>query len=213
MARRRAVGVLSVDASVARGQILAAAESTFQRYGVLKSTMDDIAREAGVSRPTLYRYFRDRDALVTALIEVRSRRLFDETREFLTRYETVAEQLVEGLVHLVDLGRKDPLIRLIVGPEHLGWGAPLAGSSELAADLTHEMWSPVIDAARHRGEIRPGATTREITDWIVLVELILVGRMDFGAASDPDLRGFLTRLLLPGIVTDPSAEDPASPFG
>lgn len=213
MARRRAVGVLSADASIARGQILDAAESTFRRYGVLKSTMDDIAREAGVSRPTLYRYFRDRDALVTALIEVRSRRLFDETREFLTRYETVSEQLVEGLVHLVDLGRQDPLIRLIVGPEHLGWGAPLAGSSELAADLTHEMWSPVIDAARARGEIRPGTTNREITDWIVLVELVLVGRMDFGAASDPDLRGFLTRLLLPGIVADPATGDVTAPVG
>lgn len=213
MARRRAVGVLSADASIARGQILDAAESTFRRYGVLKSTMDDIAREAGVSRPTLYRYFRDRDALVTALIEVRSRRLFDETREFLTRYDTVSEQLVEGLVHLVDLGRQDPLIRLIVGPEHLGWGAPLAGSSELAADLTHEMWSPVIDAARERGEIRPGTTNRDITDWIVLVELVLVGRMDFGAASDPDLRGFLTRLLLPGIVADPAAGDATAPVG
>lgn len=210
MARRRAVGVLSVDANVARGQILDAAEAAFLRYGVPKSTMDDIAKEAGVSRPTLYRYFRDRDALVTALIEVRSRRLFDETREFLRRYETVADQLVEGLVHLVDRGRKDPLIRLIVGPEHLGWGAALAGSSGLAAELTHEMWAPVLDAARERGEIRPGATNREITDWIVLVELILVGRMDFGAASEPDHRRLLTRLLLPGIVADPPAGDAVS---
>ena len=85
MARRRG-SVLSDDTEEARAQILKAAESMFQRYGVSKTTMDDIAKEAGVSRPTVYRYFGDRDSLITALIEARSRRLFDKARASIGRH-------------------------------------------------------------------------------------------------------------------------------
>ena len=205
MARRRA-NVLSENAEVARGQILKAAESMFQRYGLTKTTMDDIAKEAGVSRPTVYRYFGDRDTLITALIELRSRRLFDKARAFLRERTTFAEQIVDGLIFLVDRGRHDPIVRLIVSPEHMDMATALIGSTGLAVRLTQEMWAPLLDEARERGEIREGLTDEEICQWIALVQLILVGRMDFGSEGDPENRRMLTNFLLPGIVTEEAAE-------
>ncbi|PBC53119.1 TetR family transcriptional regulator [Rhodococcus sp. ACS1] len=204
MARRRG-NVLSDDTEVARGQILKAAESMFQRYGLSKTTMDDIAKEAGVSRPTVYRYFGDRDTLITALIEVRSRRLFDKARAFLRSRETFAEQIVDGLVFLVDRGRHDPIIRLIVSPEHMDLATALVGSTGLAASLTQEMWEPLLTEARARDEIRAGLSDKEICQWIALVQLILVGRMDFSSEGDPENRRMLTNFLLPGIVTEKAA--------
>ena len=100
------------------------------RYGVSKTTMDDIGKEAGVSRPTVYRYFGDRDALLAALIERRSRMLFERARTFILRYDTFAEQLVEGLVYLVDHGRRDPIVRVLVSPST--WNSP----PPLSVDLT-----------------------------------------------------------------------------
>ena len=61
MARRKTGNVLSGDLDEAREQIMVAAEAVFTRFGVVKTTMDDIGRQAGVSRPTVYRYFGDRD--------------------------------------------------------------------------------------------------------------------------------------------------------
>ena len=55
MARRKNGTGLSGDVDEARDQILAAAERVIMRYGVSKTTMDDIGKEAGVSRPTVYR--------------------------------------------------------------------------------------------------------------------------------------------------------------
>ncbi|MEE2061681.1 TetR/AcrR family transcriptional regulator [Rhodococcus artemisiae] len=205
MARRRG-NVLSDDTEAARGQILKAAESVFRRYGVLKTTMDDIAKEAGVSRPTVYRYFGDRDTLITALIEARSRRLFDKARAYLRERETFAEQVVDGLVFLVEHGRQDPIVRLIVSPEHMDLATALVGSTGLAARLTQEMWAPLLDEARRRGEIREGLTDAEICQWIALVELILVGRMDFSSDGDPENRRMLTNFLLPSIVTEAAFE-------
>src|SRR5262249_37321432 len=111
MARGRTGNVLSQDVDEARTQILQAAEIAFERFGVPKTTMDDIARQAGVTRPTVYRYFRDRDTLITAMIESRSRALFKQASKFLKSRTTFQDQLVDGLIYLVDHGRADPIIR------------------------------------------------------------------------------------------------------
>lgn len=199
MARRQSV--LSDNAETARAQILAAADSAVERFGVAKTTIDDVARETGVSRPTIYHYFRDRDTLITSLIETRARRLFEDAQAYVADRESFADQVVDGLLYLVDRGRRDPAIRLIVSPEHVDRGTALEGSSELAARLTFEMWAPLLEVARERGEIRDGITDAEICKWITLVELILVGRMDFDDPVGEANRSLLTKLLLPGITT------------
>jgi AcrR family transcriptional regulator len=52
-----------------RGAILAAAKGLIQRYGIRKTTLDDIARAMGKHRSSLYYYFPGKDAVVNALIE------------------------------------------------------------------------------------------------------------------------------------------------
>lgn len=205
MARRKTGNVLSEDIEEARKQIMVAAERVFARYGVSKTTMDDIGREAGVSRPTVYRYFRDRDTLISALIERRSRMLFAKARKFLLEHDTFADQLVEGLIFLVERGRKDPLIRILVSPEHMQMAEQLIGSSGLAARLTAEMWDPIIERAMERGEIRPGLDKDKIAEWIALVQFILVGRLDFDRPDDPAHRQMLRDFVLPAFMPEVAA--------
>jgi AcrR family transcriptional regulator len=52
-----------------RPQILDAAESCFTRSGFHRTTMQDVAGEAGMVPGNLYRYFSSKDALILALIE------------------------------------------------------------------------------------------------------------------------------------------------
>jgi AcrR family transcriptional regulator len=89
-ARRKSTMGLSSDADEARQQILVAADRVIQRYGVSKTTMDDIGKEAGICRPTIYRYFADRDTLMGALIERRSRMLFERARRW-TGYRSYSQ--------------------------------------------------------------------------------------------------------------------------
>lgn len=55
------------DETTAR--ILDAALVCWARFGVAKTTLDDVAREAGCSRATVYRYVANRLALVTAVVD------------------------------------------------------------------------------------------------------------------------------------------------
>jgi AcrR family transcriptional regulator len=56
--------------------ILDAALVEFERHGVHRVALDDVARRAGVSRTTIYRRFANRDELVEAVIERENVALF-----------------------------------------------------------------------------------------------------------------------------------------
>lgn len=148
----------------------------------------------------MYRYFSDRDALLRALIERRSRMLFERARTYILGYDTFAEQLVEGLIYLVDHGRKDPIVRMLVSPEHMEMAMPLVGGSNLAAELTAEMWEPILRRAAERGEIRADLETSSVAEWLALVQFILVGRLDFAGSDDPGHRKLLKEFVLPAFL-------------
>jgi len=50
-------------------QILAAAQQVFKKWGFRKTTMEDIAREAGKGKATLYYYFKSKDEVFNAVIK------------------------------------------------------------------------------------------------------------------------------------------------
>lgn len=52
-----------------RRQILEAAISVFSRLGFHRARMDDVARESGLAKGTLYLYYQSKDALIGALLE------------------------------------------------------------------------------------------------------------------------------------------------
>ncbi|GGP49209.1 TetR/AcrR family transcriptional regulator [Saccharothrix coeruleofusca] len=57
------------DAARNRAKVLAAAEVLFARGNALAVTMEDIAREAGVGRATLYRRYPDTTSVAQALLD------------------------------------------------------------------------------------------------------------------------------------------------
>lgn len=55
--------------SEVKDKILTEAELLFMRYGFKSITMDDVAREIGVSKKTLYQFFADKNDLVSQCVE------------------------------------------------------------------------------------------------------------------------------------------------
>ncbi|WP_156766944.1 TetR/AcrR family transcriptional regulator, partial [Mycobacterium sp. E796] len=49
-----------------RDQILEAANECFTQLGIQRTSVQDVARKANVSRGTIYRYFEDRNVLIDA---------------------------------------------------------------------------------------------------------------------------------------------------
>ena len=82
-----------------RERLLDAAEGCLAQFGPQKTSMEDVARAAGMSRATVYRYFENRDAL---LLGVASRQASGPRGRSdplpLARYSTISDWMVEGLL-------------------------------------------------------------------------------------------------------------------
>lgn len=57
------------DTSNARGRILAAAFQTVGQYGFRRTSMDDIAKHASMSRPALYQHFSNKADIYRAVLQ------------------------------------------------------------------------------------------------------------------------------------------------
>lgn len=62
-------GGRSLKRDQTRSSVLDAAENVFGSRGLQKTKMGDVATAANVSRPLLYRYFRDKEALFEAVVD------------------------------------------------------------------------------------------------------------------------------------------------
>jgi TetR/AcrR family transcriptional regulator, repressor for uid operon len=98
------------DVDETRARILDAAHAQFCRMGIQRSTMEDVARRAGVSRITVYRRFTTKDVLVEHVVRREFRRYFDRFLVDIQQAETVADRVVLGFVSSLRAIRGNPLI-------------------------------------------------------------------------------------------------------
>ncbi|GAB3735737.1 TetR/AcrR family transcriptional regulator [Amycolatopsis oliviviridis] len=91
-------------------RLLDAAYEQFCRMGIRRSTMEDVARRAGVSRITAYRRFATKDALVEQVVRREFRRYFDQFLLDIQRAETAADRVVLGFASALRAIRHNPLI-------------------------------------------------------------------------------------------------------
>jgi len=74
-------------------EILAAAGRVFGQYGLRKTTIGDVVREAGVARATLYKHFATKEDLFRAVVEKEMREVLEEDRRAVAAAETSREKL------------------------------------------------------------------------------------------------------------------------
>ncbi|MBA9007595.1 TetR/AcrR family transcriptional regulator [Thermomonospora cellulosilytica] len=105
------------DMEETRARILDAAYEQFCRMGIQRSTMEDVARRAGVSRITVYRRFATKDALVEQVVRREFRRYFDQFLIDIEQAETAADRVVLGFVSSLRAIRRNPLIGGLIAAE------------------------------------------------------------------------------------------------
>jgi AcrR family transcriptional regulator len=82
-----------------RERLLEAAYACVARYGLAKTTMEDVAREARLSRATLYRHFPGgKDQLVVEVVSWEANRFFERLTRAVSHHVELADVLEEALL-------------------------------------------------------------------------------------------------------------------
>ena len=98
-------------------RIAAAALEQFAEFGIRRSTMDDIARHAGVSKMTVFRRFTNKQGLVQDVIARELHRALAEIDRRWGAGSTIEERLVEGFVFAVSFVSGHPLFDKLLRAE------------------------------------------------------------------------------------------------
>jgi len=181
-----------------REDIYAAALASFGQQGVRRTLMEDVARQAGVSRPAIYYYFPDKDALVLEVIVRQVREIHRQIRERI-RVEDGLEAMIEGSLTTIRLSGENQYLQLLTQPDSAGLTARLA-ESDIVMGLQRELWYPMLEAARDRGELRTDRHFDDLIRWITFLEFSLITSGEvFGFAAEADCRDALAAYLVPAL--------------
>jgi AcrR family transcriptional regulator len=114
--------------------ILDAALELYEEYGLRRTTMDDVAKRAGVGRATLYRRFPQKSDLVSAVGLREVERFLASVDVEISKAENAEERMVAGFVAVVNGLRRHTLLNRLLSsePEVVLPGLTLAGGSVIA---------------------------------------------------------------------------------
>jgi AcrR family transcriptional regulator len=194
-----------VDAADLRDEkraIIDAAVRCFERFGPQRTSMSDIADEAGISRRTLYRVFDDRQALVEQLLFRRLMALGTTVRQRLDTYTDVEDALIDGSVYSVEVGESDTLFVEVVTHEHGRSIERFLVSDPPLRSAIVEVWAPILSAGREAGRVRADLTDERIVELIMSVQSIAQVRDDLDRAGRREL---FRDLLVPAVVIAPTS--------
>ena len=116
-------------------RILDAAVEELREYGLRRTSVENVARRAGLSRATVYRRFESKSVLVQATLVRESSRFFAEIVAEVDASSGATDRLVDGFVVGLRKVRTDALLtRLLVSdPDELVPYLTLRGASVIAA--------------------------------------------------------------------------------
>jgi AcrR family transcriptional regulator len=129
-----------------RARILDAAFEAVSSFGLSRLTVEDVAREAGLSRQSVYRYFGSKDELIAALVIREEEAFLDGVREAHARHTELEAAMREAVLFCLRTLREHPLLdRLLASePESLlpylttRAGPVVARAREVLEDLAAE---------------------------------------------------------------------------
>jgi AcrR family transcriptional regulator len=165
---------------LAAERILDAAGELFAEHGIGAVSMGDVARAAGCSRATLYRYFADRRELHVAYVHREARRIGGLVAADTARVRDPEKRLVTAVLSAVRRVRENPSLA--------AWFA--AGDAAATAGLAQS--SPVVEAIGRTVVEDPLATR-----WVVRV---IVSLLIAPGRDDAEERAMVERFVVPALT-------------
>ncbi len=170
-----------------------------ERWGLAKTAMEDIAREAGVSRATVYRVFPGgKDRLVEIVVQHELGRLFHEAASEAEQTETLEELLCVGVGIAMRILTEHAALQYMVRHE------PEAVLPLFAFHRLEPLLAEVAELSRpHLGRFLPDDAVRPAAE--LLARVVLSFTFGPSPAVDPQdprsIRRLVQTYLLPALTT------------
>ena len=185
-----------------REAVLDAAQSCLQRFGLAKTTVEDVAQAAGLSRATVYRQFGSRDALLLAVAARDAERVASQAELYLQGFEDVGSWIVEGILFCLRELPKRPLLSQFLTPQELGTASRMLLTSERMLAIGSEILRPMFEPARREGLLHRDLELDALMEWVLRILMSYLAVPGPPGRSEAELRQLLHSMLLPAVLVN-----------
>lgn len=166
--QRAATAVDEQDELDRRDQILEAANQCFSQLGIQRTSVQDVARMANVSRGTVYRYFEDRNVLIDAAIEFGAQKFYQLVATAMAEETTLAGKLgAMAETHARILLDHRTRNRLMADDAELM--RHMVSDGDSAIRRSTEFLVPYVRDAQKRGEVGSGVDVTAASEWLARI--------------------------------------------
>jgi len=175
-------------------KILDAAIGCVTQWGVAKTSLNDIAKAAGVTRPTVYSYFSNRDEVIKAALLQSGITFATRLLAHIDQYHSAQDRLLEaiafGIEHLPD----EPYLAVLTRADLSGYISEDALNDANGQQILLALFQEIFRAQPIADEEL--LEVIELSTRMTLSLLIITGPV---ARGPEELRAFLRRRVLPAV--------------
>jgi AcrR family transcriptional regulator len=187
-----------------RERLLDAAEGCLEQFGPQKTSMEDVARAAGMSRATVYRYFENRDALLLGVASRQASSLASDAINYLAQFNTISDWLVEGLLFtLRELPSRPVFASLVTSLDSRASGNLFLGSTGLV-QIGVNVLRPMFANAKEQGLLRDDVDPEMLVEWLLRVLWTYLNAPSQVATDEEGMRKLFRMMLIPAVLKDSS---------
>ena len=182
-----------------RSEIVAVARRAFRQHGLDGTTLEMVATAAGLPRPHLYRYFRDKSDLVSAVVAAETDEINERRRAASAGLTTFADRLVRALELAVEVVHGDEFWSSLAAPGNVPYTAYAAAADPELAASNARFWSPIFDDAEAAGELRADIDRDDLLTWLLGLQFMFLERREI-FPEVADVGRYVRAFVLPAIV-------------
>ena len=183
-----------------RARLVAATAAVIDEDGPLSVRVDNIARRAGCSRATVYRYVADKDELVREVLVARSAEIAERLEAGIGDNGDPADWIVDGLLAHADAIRAEPWFQALDRQGATAAIAKVGGGPQAVAGLAAPIVARFLNRIAARGALRSDITIDEATEWLVDVHITLLSPLFVDRPPDQRARALRKFVAYPLLV-------------
>ena len=184
-----------------RTRILEAAYACVARWGLAKTTVDDAAREAGLSRATLYRHFPGgKDELLAGVVDFEVLRFFGRMTEAVRGATNLLEVTEASLSFSHRALAEHVVLQQVLRSEPQLLVPRITESTNRLHPVVRQFFEPFLAAEAASGRLRQGVDPRLASDYVARMALSYANAAGGWDLDDRAQVRNLVRLILGGVV-------------
>jgi AcrR family transcriptional regulator len=196
-----------------RERVLEATYTCVARFGMGKTTVEDVVKESGVSRASIYRLFPGgKDQLLRETVGWEMNRFFARLAEAVYDAPDFASLLEEGLVFAHRAIQDHEVLRKVLDTEPERFLPLITVEQHRVLDFITAFLLPYLEREARAGRVRPGVDLEAAAQYVARLVLSLIGSPGRWDMEDPgQVRVLVREELLGGILVGESPSETPGP--